>query len=41
MGFKIQRVESKRVDAFAEMTDEELDAYLAGRRMQSTKHQCK
>ena len=24
-------VESKRVDAFAEMTDAELDAYLAGR----------
>ena len=30
MGFKIQRVESKRVDAFAEMSDEELDAYLQG-----------
>ena len=31
MGFKIQRVESKRVDAFAEMSDEELDAYLQGK----------
>ena len=31
MGFKIQRVESKRVDAFAEMSDAELDAYLQGK----------
>ena len=32
MGLKIQRVESKRVDAFANMSDEELEAYLNGDR---------
>ena len=30
MGLKIQRVESKRVDAFANMSDEELEAYVNG-----------
>ena len=38
MGFKIQRVESKRVDAFAEMSDAELDAYLAGRQQENAEH---
>ena len=32
MGFKIQRVESKRVDKFANMSDEELEAYVYGDR---------
>jgi hypothetical protein len=32
MGLKIQRVESKRVDAFANMSDEELEAYVNGDR---------
>ena len=32
MGFKIQRVESKRVDVFANMSDEELEAYVNGDR---------
>jgi hypothetical protein len=32
MGLKIQRVESKRVDAFANMSDEELEAYVNGER---------
>jgi hypothetical protein len=32
MGFKIQRVESKRVDVFANMSDEELEAYVNGGR---------
>ena len=32
MGFKIQRVESKRVDEFANMSDEELEAYVYGDR---------
>ena len=32
MGFKIQRVESKRVDEFANMSDEELEAYVNGDR---------
>ena len=32
MGFKIQRVESKRVDKFAHMSDEELEAYVYGDR---------
>ena len=30
MGFKIQRVESKRVDAFENMTDDELRQYVYG-----------
>jgi phage terminase small subunit len=30
MGFKIQRVESKRVDEFANMSDEELRQYVYG-----------
>jgi hypothetical protein len=30
MGFKIQRVESKRVDEFASMSDEELRQYVYG-----------
>jgi hypothetical protein len=30
MGFKIQRVESKRVDEFAHMSDEELRQYVYG-----------
>ena len=30
MGFKIQRVESKRVDEFANMSDEELRRYVNG-----------
>ena len=30
MGFKIQRVESKRVDVFENMTDEELRQYVYG-----------
>jgi hypothetical protein len=30
MGFKIQRVESKRVDQFDSMTDEELRQYVYG-----------
>ena len=30
MGFKIQRVESKRVDDFAAMSDEELRQYVYG-----------
>jgi len=32
MGFKIQRVESKRVSDFANMSDEELEAYVNGDR---------
>jgi phage terminase small subunit len=32
MGFKIQRVESKRVNEFANMSDEELEAYVNGDR---------
>ena len=32
MGLKIQRVESKRVDKFAHMSDEELEAYVNGDR---------
>ena len=32
MGFKVQRVESKRVDQFANMSDEELEAYVNGDR---------
>jgi hypothetical protein len=32
MGFKIQRVESKRVDKFANMSDEELRQYVYGNR---------
>ena len=32
MGFKIQRVESKRVDEFANMTDEELRQYVYGKK---------
>jgi predicted house-cleaning NTP pyrophosphatase (Maf/HAM1 superfamily) len=32
MGFKIQRVESKRVDKFANMSDEELRQYVHGNR---------
>jgi len=32
MGLKIQRVESKRVDVFANMSDEELEAYVNGDR---------
>src|SRR4249920_2534660 len=32
MGLKVQRVESKRVDAFANMSDEELEAYVNGDR---------
>ena len=32
MGFKIQRVESKRVDEFANMSDEELRQYVYGNR---------
>ena len=32
MGLKIQRVESKRVDKFANMSDEELEAYVNGDR---------
>ena len=31
-GYKVQRVESKRVDKFAEMSDEELEAYVNGDR---------
>ena len=31
-GLKIQRVESKRVDEFANMSDEELEAYVNGDR---------
>ena len=31
-GLKIQRVESKRVDKFANMSDEELEAYVNGDR---------
>ena len=31
-GLKIQRVESKRVDEFANMSDEELEAYVYGNR---------
>ena len=38
MGFKIQRVESKRVDAFAEMSDAELDAYLQGKASSVEQH---
>jgi hypothetical protein len=30
MGFKIQRVESKRVDEFENMSDEELRQYVYG-----------
>ena len=30
MGFKIQRVKSKRVDEFANMSDEELRQYVYG-----------
>jgi predicted house-cleaning NTP pyrophosphatase (Maf/HAM1 superfamily) len=30
MGFKIQRVESKRVQAFQDMSDEELERYVNG-----------
>jgi hypothetical protein len=32
MGLKIQRVESKRVDQFANMSDEELEAHVNGDR---------
>jgi hypothetical protein len=32
MGLKIQRVESKRMDVFANMSDEELEAYVNGDR---------
>jgi hypothetical protein len=32
MGLKVQRVESKRVDQFANMSDEELEAYVNGDR---------
>jgi predicted house-cleaning NTP pyrophosphatase (Maf/HAM1 superfamily) len=32
MGLKIQRVENKRVDEFANMSDEELEAYVNGDR---------
>jgi predicted house-cleaning NTP pyrophosphatase (Maf/HAM1 superfamily) len=32
MGLKVQRVESKRVDEFANMSDEELEAYVNGDR---------
>ena len=32
MGLKIQRVENKRVDQFANMSDEELEAYVNGGR---------
>jgi hypothetical protein len=32
MGLKVQRVESKRVDVFANMSDEELEAYVNGDR---------
>ena len=35
MGFKIQRVESKRVDDFAHMSDEELERYVNGDRMRT------
>ena len=30
MGYKVQRVESKRVDEFANMSDEELRQYVYG-----------
>jgi hypothetical protein len=30
MGLKIQRVESKRVDVFENMSDEELERYVYG-----------
>jgi hypothetical protein len=32
MGLKVQRVENKRVDEFANMSDEELEAYVNGDR---------
>jgi hypothetical protein len=32
MGFKIQRVESKRVDQFENMSDEELRQYVYGKK---------
>ena len=32
MGYKVQRVESKRVDEFANMSDEELRQYVYGSR---------
>jgi hypothetical protein len=35
MGFKIQRVESKRVDEFANMSDEELRQYVYGKELDS------
>jgi hypothetical protein len=35
MGFKIQRVESKRVDAFENMSDEELRQYVYGKELDS------
>jgi hypothetical protein len=35
MGLKIQRVESKRVDEFASMSDEELRQYVYGNKLDS------
>jgi hypothetical protein len=35
MGFKIQRVESKRVDKFANTSDEELRQYVYGKELDS------
>ena len=35
MGFKIQRIESKRVDKFAHMSDEELRQYVYGKELDS------
>jgi hypothetical protein len=34
-GLKIQRVESKRVDEFANMSDEELRAYVYGNKAET------
>ena len=37
-GLKVSMAEVRRVDAFAEMSDAELDAYLAGRQQESAEH---